>query len=94
MYVLSSALSNKNRAYRLQKNGALLNYIPVAYLKIKDSQQATDEAVISVDMAIGKFELAKKESLYAAQRMGLPESEVRWFIEGCEYQMTGNIYWR
>ncbi|GES64142.1 terpenoid synthase [Aspergillus terreus] len=91
------AISIANDIFSLEKefkNGALLNYIPVAYSKTKDAQQATDEAVISVDMAIRKFEWAKKESLYAAQRMGLPESEVRWFIEGCEYQMTGNIYWR
>ncbi|KAL5356668.1 isoprenoid synthase domain-containing protein [Aspergillus floccosus] len=75
------------------KDGALLNYIPVAYSKIQDVQQATDEAVITVGMALRKFELAKEELIHAAQKMGLPETEVHWFIEGCEYQMTGNVNW-
>ncbi|KAF9895337.1 hypothetical protein FE257_000241 [Aspergillus nanangensis] len=50
---------NGNPAYKVQKQGALFSYIPVAYAVTGDLQKAVDMAVFVVEEAIRKFKLAK-----------------------------------
>lgn len=83
-------------AYReIQTHGQVENLVPLlCYNKHIQAQQAVDEADTIVRSAKTKFDKAAKKLAIKYPDDTIKGRQIKSFVEGLKYYMTGNQNWR